>query len=453
VAGGVAGLATSALVLRLMAFLLPHPALERGGLPLDTVLVGVGLGLLAALVAGLLPALWITRDLAPVARGMGREGTRLRSLLVSAQLALTMAMLLCAGLLAHSMWRLSRFRPGFDMENVLVATLGPRAGGAPLPQQEAVLSSLRSLPGVSNAALGTSPANVGDMVNEYRIPGAAQAPGGLQASCNWVTPDYLATCDIHLREGRTFQPGERTAVIINESLARRHWPGRSALGQGLNSQVQPGVTYQVVGVVEDVLRLMPDEPAHPLLIFPNLARELGWGTVLLRTTAPPSTLVPRLRAALADVAPGLELRRAAPLQEDMAEQTKDAQARALLLAAYALTALLLAAVGIHGLVAFAVAQRTREFGVRMALGAQTSQVLRMVLGQGLRIGLASLGLGALGGMALGRLLSHQLFGIGPSDPVSLAFSGALLLAVTLLATLVPALRAARIQPVMALRSE
>jgi len=457
--GGLAGLLLGRVLLNLLVGILPpHPALGAS-IPLvwSTVAVTLLLGILSSLLFGILPAIGMSRDLEAMVLKQGRSATpgqsRLRNGLVIAEITLATAMLLCAGLMVRSLSRLEAFHPGFDPRGVLCAEITPLPGVEKPQPGEALVRRISAIPGVRSVGQSWStPAEVGSIVNAYWVPGQEELD--LQASCNGVGPGYFATLGIRFREGRTFMPGERNVVIVNESLARRHWPGQSAIGKTLRSQCPgEGRTDQtpltIVGVIEDLHQKMPGAPIYSLTYFPD---EKGWLREI-KVDGNPMSYAASLERAVAEVAPGFRISRLEPLASKILEQSRDARAKGTLLSVYALVALLLAAVGIYGVMAFSVGQRRREIGIRMALGSQISDILTLILARGLKLAILGTLMGVAAGLALGRAMASELFTTSPADPLSLVSSAALLLIVALIACLIPALRAARVDPSIALRSE
>jgi putative ABC transport system permease protein len=275
-----------------------------------------------------------------------------------------------------------------------------------------------------------------------------------------TTPDYFRTFGIPLTGGRFYQAADRAdaapVAVIGEALARRFWPGRDPIGARItfDDPTDSAATWRtIVGVVGDVRQEGPASPSYPQIYLP-LSQVSGRSLlVALRTAGDPLALATPLKHAVAVLDPALAVGQVATMEERLAASVARPRVNAVLLGGFAATALLLAMVGIYGVIAFTVVQRTKEVGVRMALGAQREDVLRLVLRTALAPVLAGTALGVVAAAAGSRLLRSLLFGVSTTDPVTFALVAALLLSVALLASYLPARRATRVDPVIALRSE
>jgi putative ABC transport system permease protein len=274
-----------------------------------------------------------------------------------------------------------------------------------------------------------------------------------------TSPGYFRTVGIPLVSGSTYGPEHRAdgpqVAVVSEALARRYWPGRDAVGQRvtLGDPADSAGWMTIIGVVGDVRNEDLGRPTYPQLYLPLAQSPMPSLVVLARTSGEPLALTPAVKQVLAELDPGLPLSDVATLDQRVGETLARPRVNAGLLCAFAGVAMLLAAVGIYGVVAFGVVQRTRELGIRMALGAGTSNLLRLVVRQGMRPVIAGVGLGVAGALAGTRLLRGLLFGVGPTDPVTFLIVTVFLLAVALLASYLPARRAARSDPMIALRNE
>jgi predicted permease len=475
--GGVAGLLIAVWGIDAMRSLQPGtiPRLEEIGVDLRVLGFTFGLSLLTGMLFGLAPVWRFTgRDLraglVEGGRGVagGRSLHRTRAGLVLGEVALAFVLLAGAMLLLRSFDRLQQVDPGFAADGVLTARVSlprvkyqeedrRRAFAAALLDRVAVQPGVRDAALVSDAPLGDSPPYWG-----FEIAGAEAPPPGavLDAAVFMTSPGYFSTLRIPLVEGRFYDAGDHAGaedvVVISQAMARRFWPGRSPLGARITfgDSRDPDVAWlRVVGVAGDVRHeRLSDEP-YPQAYLP-LAQTPARSVVLaVRAAGDPLALVPGVRASLAELDPDLPLTDVATLEERKAVSLARPRVNLAVLGGFALAALVLAAVGIYGVVAYGVVQRTRELGLRMALGAGGASLLRMVIRQGMTPVLAGIGLGFVAALAANRVLRGLLFGVEAGDPVTFAAVTCFLVAVALAAIYLPARRAARSDPMVALRSE
>jgi putative ABC transport system permease protein len=391
-------------------------------------------------------------------------GRRTRGALVVAEVALSLVLLLGAALMIESLGVLQRDAPGCDPHGVLTLVLGLPQQQYPEPRQqsaffERVLTRLRALPGVEAAATVdwlplTEPGLNEPVAIEGRTTGAlAEQP---QVAVRLISPGYLRTLRIALRRGRDFTAADAldhpAVVLISESMARRSWPGEDPLGKRLVLGIAPHVSQEVVGVVVDVkvdgLRVAGPVPTvyQPMAQRPWLAT-----TLVVRTKTRPESLVPAVARAIHAEDRNLPLLGVATLDSAVAAMLAQERFSMLLLSAFAGLALLLAAVGIYSVLSYTVGRRAREIGVRMALGAQIRDVLRLVVVEGIRPILLGIVLGLGAALALGRALASLFFGVSVADPILFGAVALLLAGVALLASAGPAWRAARVSPGEALQ--
>jgi predicted permease len=470
VAGGALGLLLGRWALRGIAALLPPeiPLLVEISLDGRVLAMTAAVALGSVLLFGLVPALQVVRPGLVQAlraggsvRGAGRERLRLKNALVVAETALSIVLLAGAGLLVRSFWRLSSVDPGFQAESVLTAQIS-----LPYREQQKVvafydqlLEQASRLPGVQQAAaISFMPFSAGSATNFRCLDRPAPPPGqDLVADVRFVTPGLFRAMGIPLHQGRDFAPGDREqapdVVIVNETAARELWPGRSALGQRLAMEWNREIEAEVVGVVGDVRLRSLDSPARATLYWPQAQHGNSFMTVMVRGAGSPEGLAGSLRAIVAGLDAKLPLGPVRPLSEVVDDSLGSRRFLLVLTAAFASLALLLAGVGVYGVVSYGVARRTPEIGVRLALGAQRADVARLVLGDTLRLSTLGVSLGLLGAAASGRLLEGLLFGVRPWDPASYAAVALGTLAVAVGVAALPALRAARIDPAVALREE
>jgi predicted permease len=425
----------------------------------------MALTLIAGLAFGLVPSLRSGRtDLQGALREDARTGTagrsriRLRQLLVISQTALAVVLLVAAGLLLQSFRRLMAVDPGFRVERVLTATTAIPATAYPdaadvVEFYELLLPRIASLPGV--AAAGAV-----ELAPLTRPTGEGIEIGPARADVLVVTPGYFSAMGIELSEGRVFDEGDGLdaplVTVVSEALARAYQPDGSALGTEIPSY---GLSAQVVGVVSDVLqrRLDGSEPFGTIYIVhaqaPQMLGVFRSMTLAVRTSIEPTSLVGAIRREVEAMDPTVPLHDIRTLEQVVADSTATRRFSLVLQMLFALVALSLAAVGLYGVLAYTVARRTGEIGVRMALGAKRSDVLRMVVGQGMTIVVIALVLGVAGALAVGRVIASLLFGVSPGDPGTYVGVVGMLLAVGFFACWTPARRASGVDPAMALRSE
>jgi putative ABC transport system permease protein len=413
--------------------------------------------------------------LAEGARGSAgdRRGQAARRVLVVAEVAIALVLLTGAGLLLKSFARVQGVDPGYQPRGVLTATLAlpPAKYDTPDRQRaflDAVLQRARAIPGVTAVGATTGvPYGPGGGTRSFQIEGH-QVPEGQPSpwgDYRLVSPDYFAALRVPLRRGRAFTeqdgPDAPRVAVVDEELARRYWPGQDPIGKRLaygtvldsaTGQRSPA-WIEVVGVVAHVKSEGLDADARVQVYRPIRQLPAGSPSLVVRTGGDPERLLPAVRAAVLEVDPAQPLSQVATLDQLLDRSVGSRQLAVVLLGAFAAIALLLASVGLYGLMAHAVAERTREFGVRMALGAPRRRVLTLVLRQGMGLALAGTGIGLVGALGLTRLLQSQLYATEPTDPATFAAVVALLLGVALCALLVPALRATGAEPLRALRQE
>ena len=462
--------------------LVPQLALPRvGGIVIDGRVMAfcLGLSLVSTLLIGLVPALRVSgtafgEDLALHA-GEGRttgdrQGERLRTLLVAAQIAMTLVLLIGAGLLIHSFVRLTSVSPGFDSSGrdgvvqTVKVTLPERLYDQPERIQafaRGVLDRIQYLPGVKSASLINS-APFGRMFirSDFSIEG--QPKPTLDAGRPKIEAGYFTTMGIPLLAGREFTArdtaGSPNVAIVSERIVREYFPGGPAEALGRRVRVgDRGEWRTVVGVAADIRQMGLDQTVQPMLYVPFQQERdevfvLRFVSFVVRT-ATPASVAEGIRAEIRRAAPDLPIQATVTMGEAVAASVAPPRFRMWLLALFAMAATLIATCGIYGLMAYAVTQRRREIGVRMALGAERRDVLRLVLMRALRIVVGGLLAGLAGAAGVTRVLQRFLFGVTPTDPLAFATVTLLLMAVGLLAAWLPARRATRIDPVRALRAE
>jgi putative ABC transport system permease protein len=439
------------------------------GLSLPVLLFVLATTVLTGLAFGLLPA-WrarhvaLAQDLRSSGRGALQQGVRLRSGLVAGQVTVSFVLLVVAGLLTRSFTSLHQTDPGFNCRNLLTAEvplLGyPDANRAAF--LGSLLESVRSLPGVvSAAAISQLPLrnpfnNVG--IYAADAPPANPMEGG-DGFERVVLPGYFETMGIPLLSGRDIQPNDtrdsRRVVIISRQLAATLFPKRDPLGRQVVIDGRSDVTWEVMGIVSDVKQ---DDLRQEARARGTFYRAYGQQTpptmrLAVRTSGNPLAVVASLRALLQKMDRGVPLSGPRTMEAVMANSTVSEKAQTLYLTTFSLLAVTLAAVGLYGLLAYVVAQRQREIGIRVALGAQASDVARPIVVEALVLAGAGLAIGIPAALVLAHLIRTQLYGVTPSDPLTFAGGSSLLLGVTLLAAYLPARRAAKVDPMVALRCE
>jgi len=468
--GGALGLLVGHWGLALLMSLAPAGVLP-GSLTLDGRVMAFALVLTAAtgVCFGLVPAIQASRpDLDGVLKEAGRGGSgsaghRFRDELVVAEVTLSLVLLVGAGLLLRSAVALQRAELGFRPDHVLTAEFRLPPGRYPEPRVIAAffrqtLERLRAVPGIESAALARAvPFSGNGGSTTFQVEGEPEPPKGREpvAQLNIVSPDYFRTMGIRQLEGRDFDEHDTADVpsvaVVNETMARQLWPGMDPIGRRLRLRDAGWVT--VVGVVGDVRHSGPSEPPQPQIYTTHEQDARIFACVVARTAGEPMAMAAPMRAALWAVDKDQPVWKVRAMEELVTGSRGTARAMSLLVGVFAAVALALAGVGIYGVMAYAVSQRTREIGIRMALGAASGRVLRLVVGRALVLTSVAIVLGAIGATVLARLLGTLLFGVGPADPVTFGVAAAALASVGTLAACLPARRAARIDPVRALTEE
>jgi putative ABC transport system permease protein len=431
-----------------------------------TAIVSIGTGLLF----GLAPAYVVSsRDLQESLREGGRSGTSreglARSAFVVIQVALALVLLAGAGLLIRSFTRLMDVDPGFRAEQAMTAKVtvsGDKYKDNARVRQffNELFDGLQRGPGVQ-AAGGVSflPMNGMAAATGFSIVGREPPPRGQGHVCEVrvVAGDYFGAMSIPLLAGRAFEPREQSAdkinvVVVNEALARQHFPN-GAIGQRIVVSWNDEAPDEIVGVVGDVRTSDMETEARPTIYWPQGRFSYPWSTVVVRTRGNPSSAATLIRQEVRRLDPNVPVADVQLLETVVAKSVAQRRLTMVLLAVFAGVALTLAIVGIYGVMSYIVAQRTREIGVRMALGAQRSQILRLVVGRALLLALAGVALGTAAAWVATRYMDALLFQTNAGDPVTLASVAALLIAAALAASYVPGLSATRVDPLLALRAE
>jgi putative ABC transport system permease protein len=432
-------------------------------LSIDARIVGFTLllTLLTMFLLGLLPAWHTSRsDVYAALKGdnIPPRQFQLRQVSLVAQVAICLLLLVCAGLFVRSIVRLRDVNPGFAVKNRLYAWtfISPpdftRKTG---PQfYKRAVERLRYLPGVRNAGLVHFLPLVFDDGSDCVSSGGAAI---LHVTHGTIGPGYLKTMEIPLLDGRDFSaedgPGSPSVVIANETLASRFWPHQNAVGRRILIGCKKPETAEVVGVTRDSKVLSLSDGPRPYFYRPFSQNYTGLATIVIQTDGNPRTAMPTVRRALLDLSKSVRIYALNTVAYHVDQSYWKTRWISSLLVIFALLALGLAAVGLHGVIAYWATLRTHEIGIRMALGAEKGDVFRMVIGQGLRLALIGVAIGIAGALALTRFLSSLLYGVKPTDPPTFIAVSLILIAVALLACYIPARRAAKVDPMVALRYE
>jgi putative ABC transport system permease protein len=443
-------------------------------LSIDTRVLAFALGTAVAtgFLFGLLPALQASRPnlndtLKYGAAGAGGSASRqrLRSALVVGEVALSVALLIGAGLLVRSLWRLQQVDPGFRQENVVTARINLpatryRDDGAFWSFYQRFLERARTLPGVEAAAVGSIvPMGGGNTSSEIQIPGAPVRPGGASLGADWrvVSPDYFKALRIPLR-GRDFDerdgPAAQPVAIISEEAARRYFPNVDPIGRTLIIRSFTDKPSTIIGVAGDVRGASLDSDPAPM-VYGSTKMYAGWNPMHLavRGAMAPEAYVSSIRELARSIDTEVPVYDVRSAEDLVAQSLGPRRFNMYLLGCFAVVALLLASVGLFGVMAYLVSQRTRDIGIRLALGASRGDVLRMIMGHGLLLTIVGVVLGVGAGVAIKDLMRGLLFSIAPTDATTFIAVPALLIFVALLACFIPARRAMGVDPLIALRAE
>ncbi|MCC7376765.1 MAG: ABC transporter permease [Verrucomicrobiales bacterium] len=449
------------------------PRAQELGLDLRVLGFAVLVSLCSGVLFGLAPILQSTRlnlndALKEGARTSGAgPQNRVRHGLIIAEVALSLVLLVGAGLLLNSFVRLTHVPPGIDPRNVLTlqVTLPEKRYPDALRRTDffmRTLDRIQALPGVQAAGvIGRRPVGGGSMDTTFSIVGRSDAPpNGHGIDFDYCTPDYFQAAGIPLLKGRAFtrddMTGSRRVILVNEALVRRHFPAQEPLGQRIHMDVSTGTIdegWEIVGVVGDVRQHGLGKDVQPCVYRPQSFSFMVHGNLLVRTAGPPLTMAEAVRDAVLEIDPNQPVANIRTMEDALSSSLGQQRFVLMLLVGFAGIALLLAAIGLYGVIAYAVTQRTRELGIRMALGANRRDVLALIVSQGMKLVAGGLVLGLVGAIGLTRVLHRMLYGIKPTDPATFAGVSLVLLAVALFACWLPARRASRADPMVALRSE
>jgi predicted permease len=468
-AAGAVGLVIAIACSGLVA-LLPLPPL--GGLIDRRVLAFTAAASAAAsVIFGVLPALWATehgeQTLLKIAGPTASPGrSRLRTALLVAQLALSLVLLVAGGLFVRSLKQVERFAPGFDTTPVAVAFLDLHNHGYSADDartfEQTLVARLKQFPEVADASVTSSVAFTQwglVIVGIPDTPVGKSSPIVDSVTTNQVGPAFFRTLDVPLLKGRVFTAadgaGAPDVAVISQSMAHKYWPGGDALGRCVKFPVSANTCTTVVGIVGNLRYQSATEEDRPVLYRPSAQMPAGapYASLLVRANGPLGQTVATVRSVIKTMDPKLARVDVEPFEQSMDRIVTPWRIVTMLTGTFGVLAFLLAAVGLAGLMMFLVAQRTRELGVRLALGAQPRDVVRLVVQDGIRLTVIGLALGIAAAVATSRLLMSRLYQVSPLDPVSYAGAVLLLLVVAILATYIPARRAGRVDPAITLRAE
>ena len=478
VLGGGIGLLGAAGAVRVLTRSLPDGTLPFPDVAVDSNVLwfGFALSIATGLLFGLAPAWRIagvkTNDTLKEG-GRGSTGgirTWVRDSLAAGEVALAAVLLIGAGLLMQSLSNLQRVRLGFDSRGLMTFQLAPPVPQYPLADKgpnlyHALIENLQTIPGVRSAAACSGiPFGAGNYTRHPMITTESSVlPPGTAVPIDWrsISPGYFDTMRIPLLRGRTFTDADiRTSqqvMVVSQSTAQKFFGDADPIGKALRPSAKPELAYTIVGVVGDV-RDQALNQETPTLYY-SIPQRGSWPLMDVvvrseaRTDGSAEALLPSIRQRIHDIDAGLALANVNTMDQWLSNSAAQPRLNTVLLATFAIVALLIAAIGIYGVLAYSVNQRTREIGLRMALGATPRSVLQLIVGQGMRVVLIGVGIGLVGGLALGRAVSSLVFGVPVHDPATFGLVGVVLTGVALAACIIPARRAARVDPVVALREE
>jgi putative ABC transport system permease protein len=473
---GVAGVVLGAWILRIMVRAVSTGAGIAGldaNLDWRVMSFALGLSLLAAAVFGLAPALGATKvDLHEALKEQGSRGsssastTRLRRVLIVAQVMLTTVLLVSAGLFVRSLHNLKSVDIGIKPDHVIQFTVAPGLNGYSPEKSKAWVEqarqALNALPGIEVAGAATIPVfSDDDSGGNVTVEGYTPVTGeDIHVFRNWTTPHYLAAMGTPLVEGREISESDTASsqkvALINQLMARKFFPGRDPIGMhfafGGGKKISPDI--QIIGVVADSKHDDSRSPVMPFAFFPITQKnDLTRATFYIRTKQDPRSVTDEVRKTVMSLDPNLPIAEVKMLSEQVEESMFPVRMITSLSVGLGIVSAILAAIGLYGVMAYSVAQRTREIGIRLALGAQTMHVLKLVVGQGMWLAMVGVGLGLISALGATRVLSSLLFAVKASDPGTFLVVALLLAVVAMLANYIPARRAIEVDPMVALRYE
>ena len=467
----------------LIPYYLPH---EQIGLNLKVLGFTLALTLVTGMIFGLAPALQISRqDIQPVlnsggiSSGFSPQTRFTRGTLIVAEIALSLMLLIGAGLMIKSFWRLQAVNPGFDPEHVLTAEISlPRFkydNGSKIDAfYQQLFTQLLALPGVQSVgAISSLPLSGTDAETAFFIDGkpTPDPKDRPRTHPRTISSDYFRTMGIPIIRGRAFTGDNHSAAarvaIISETMARRYWPGHEAIGQRIALDFEAMKYFpdrppqldlasgirEIVGIVRDVKYMGLDTESQPEMYVPAGQRPEREMSIIIRTTADPAGLAASLRNEVQTIDPDLPVANVRSMPQLLSNSIAKPRFNYLLLSVFAAVALILATTGVYGVMAYAATQRTREFGIRLALGAQRREILKLIFKQGGKLVMIGISLGLAGALALTHFMKSLLFGVSTTDPLTIASVAGLLIAIAFLACYFPARKASKVDPITALRHQ
>jgi predicted permease len=466
--GGAVGLLVAKWVQGILPRLLPQVPVQLLELSLDGRMLAftLGIALLTGFLFGLVPALQASKaDLVSALKNQAQTGTGklrgfgLRGILVAGQVALSLVSLIAAGLFVRSLGEVQRIDPGFPAGQLAVLEFDVGLQGWDQSRGEQFYRDVReriaAVPGVSGATLAQAGPFQGAFLRSVFLEGGDGTRDGNMVQVNTVAADYFPTVGVSIARGRAFTSADRQGapgvVIVNQTMADTFWPGQDPIGKRFHFFGQEPVS--VVGIARNIKYNFPGEDPQPYIYEPLAQRYVTNMTLVVRAERSPESVLAAVQKEIRVMAPTMPLVGVSTVPDLLDASLWAPRAGASLLALFGALALGLASVGLYGVMSFSVNQRSREIGVRMALGAQQRDVLRLVLRQGLTVVGAGLLAGLLLAFGVTRLIANMLFGVTPTDPLAFSVTSALLALVAFGATLIPALRATSVNPIIAIRTD
>ena len=475
-AGGALGILFGLWGIDLLIYLSPAnlPRLDEIRVDRSVLLFTLLLSLLSGVIFGVVPALQSSRvnlnESLKESSGRGSIGGRqsyLRQVFIVGEVALSLVLLLGAGLMVKSFIRLGQVEPGFNPENVLSVRISlPQSRySEPQPQiafYRQVVERVQALAGVQSTALISDPpisGSIGLWQNGFEIEGQpTSAPGeGRYAYLRWTTPDYFQTMSIPLVRGGLLTESDIGSkpwvAVIDEAMARRFFPDEDPIGKRISVSIRDNAPREIVGIVGNVKQTSLDSEAGPHMYIAYYQTPLSYATLLVRAPGDPNVLTAAVKQEVLAADPGQPIHSASTLAQIISNSIADQRFNLTMLGLFAAVALLLAVVGVYGVISYSVTQRTQEIGLRIALGATNREVMKLIVGQGLKLTLVGVGLGLACAFALTRMMSSLLFGVSATDPPTFIITAMLLTLTAVAACYIPARRAARVDPMVALKYE
>ncbi|PWT91413.1 MAG: hypothetical protein C5B55_08165 [Blastocatellia bacterium] len=474
VAGGVAGILLAANGLNLLAGFAARFTTRAAEIKIDSAVLifTLAVSLFTGLIFGLLPALSMKASLSTTMKEGGTSSSgimrnRLRRLLVVAQVAVSFTLLIGAGLMLRSFIKLQQVDPGFNPERVMVVRMNPNWIKYKVDQYRdfyrRLVEKMKNQPGVEDVAIASSyplRSTDGPSYSDLSIEGRPQdkSEPTLRADLRYASPDFFTTIRMPLLKGRVFSDADRQGALpvalINQAMARHYWSNADPIGKRISLPQLDGQWREIVGVVGDVRQYgLEQDQTDAAYVTLDQGGFRRWSYLLVRTTAEPTTMIKQMRAAVHEIDPETVVDRETTLEQAQREALTSPRLTMLLITLFALTALVITAAGIAGVMALSVSQRKQELGIRLALGATPRSVLWMVLRQGMVAALLGLAIGSVAALALTRMLRTLLFAIEPTDPFTFIAVSCVLATTAFIACIVPARRVTSIDPMTALRCE